>query len=413
MLLLIVFLAGLIWAAPGWGAPAWAAPVSGQGLDSQSAGGCGPFRLGQGCTVFYAADDTLALGGNNEDYWNPLTKVWFLPAANGKHGRMYFGFDDYNPQGGMNDQGIFFDGLAVSNITVPSEGKPVYNNGPLIDKAMADCSTVACVLDIFDTYDRSGTWNGQLLVGDSTGDAAIIEPLAVIRKSDWYLLATNFYQSQTKPEDAACWRFKKATEMFQAADGPSVDLFRAILDAVHQEGEAHTLYSNIYDLKQRTVYLYLFHDFEHVVTLNLDEELAKGEHVYDLPSLFPTNEVFETWAEPRRERLTARIDRQSAQDIDPALYAGYVGRYEVPAALGMPFPYVIVSSRDDKLYIGLPDDYGQPRELHPQSDTQFFYTTWENVGGFELTFVTDASGQATQMLYKTAGNPEVPLNRME
>ena len=32
------------------------------------------------------------LGGNNEDYYNPLTKVWFIPAEAGTFGRVYFGF---------------------------------------------------------------------------------------------------------------------------------------------------------------------------------------------------------------------------------------------------------------------------------------------------------------------------------
>ncbi len=68
----------------------------------------------QSCTVFYAADENVALAGNNEDWNNPLTKIWFLPPEEAKYGRVYVGFDDFSPQGGMNDQGLFFDGLAVS-----------------------------------------------------------------------------------------------------------------------------------------------------------------------------------------------------------------------------------------------------------------------------------------------------------
>src|SRR5690349_21529785 len=67
-----------------------------------------------GCTVFYAADGQTALGGNNEDFNNPHTLAWFIPASPGRFGRVYFGYDDYIPQGGLNDQGVFFDGLALS-----------------------------------------------------------------------------------------------------------------------------------------------------------------------------------------------------------------------------------------------------------------------------------------------------------
>ena len=47
------------------------------------------------CTVFYAANSEMALAGNNEDYINPLTKVWFEVAENGKYGGVYFGFDNF------------------------------------------------------------------------------------------------------------------------------------------------------------------------------------------------------------------------------------------------------------------------------------------------------------------------------
>jgi hypothetical protein len=62
---------------------------------------------GQGCTVFYAASGDLAFAGNSEDSFNPLTRAWFIPASDGRYGRVYFGYDDLSPQGGLNDQGLF------------------------------------------------------------------------------------------------------------------------------------------------------------------------------------------------------------------------------------------------------------------------------------------------------------------
>jgi hypothetical protein len=35
--------------------------------------------------------------------------------------------------------------------------------------------------------------------------------------------------------------------------------------------------------------LYFYHDFEHLVQFDLDAELAKGDHTFDVPSLFPPN----------------------------------------------------------------------------------------------------------------------------
>jgi tetratricopeptide (TPR) repeat protein len=48
-----------------------------------------------------------------------------------------------------------------------------------------------------------------------------------------------------------------------------------------------TLYSYIHDLRKGDVYIYNFHDYDHVVKLNIHEELKKGEHVVLISSLFP------------------------------------------------------------------------------------------------------------------------------
>jgi hypothetical protein len=51
--------------------------------------------------------------------------------------------------------------------------------------------------------------------------------------------------------------------------------------------------STVYDLKQKVIYLYHFHDFENVVEIHVAEELAKGERVVEMPSLFPAKPAFE------------------------------------------------------------------------------------------------------------------------
>jgi hypothetical protein len=54
-------------------------------------------------------DGQRVLVGNNEDSKIPYTRVWFVPAEKDQFGRVYFGYDNWIPQGGMNDQGLFFD----------------------------------------------------------------------------------------------------------------------------------------------------------------------------------------------------------------------------------------------------------------------------------------------------------------
>jgi len=63
------------------------------------------------------------LVGNNEDSVEPLTSVWFVPAGEDTFGLVLFGYgDDYRAQGGMNDQGLFFDFLTgEKTLAVPSK----------------------------------------------------------------------------------------------------------------------------------------------------------------------------------------------------------------------------------------------------------------------------------------------------
>jgi hypothetical protein len=109
-------------------------------------------NVDQHCTVFYAADDQVALGGNNEDGYHPvLTRIWFIPPEEGRFGMALVGFDDFsNPEGAINDQGLFYDGLAVRDTEAPlREGTRSYT-GNAIMKIMTECGTVECALRFFE-----------------------------------------------------------------------------------------------------------------------------------------------------------------------------------------------------------------------------------------------------------------------
>jgi hypothetical protein len=105
---------------------------------------------GQSCTVIYASDGTMALAGNNEDYKNPFMTISFLPAEDGKFGRIYFGHGTLYPQGGMNEKGLFFDGATAEHVEVPYDSSKLAFDGSLILKAMEECSTVEEVLELYD-----------------------------------------------------------------------------------------------------------------------------------------------------------------------------------------------------------------------------------------------------------------------
>jgi hypothetical protein len=262
------------------------------------------------CTVVYYADDETALAGNNEDFFFPYTQATFFPPEEGKHGGVYFGYQarhgvDFGAhQGGVNDHGLFFDGLATDSVPVTrSQDKESYA-GNLLKKMLEECATVEEALALFDRYDLSFMAAFQLMIGDKSGDAAIIEGDAVIRKKGDYQVATNFYQSMIDPSHASCSRYRTAVQMLRAGEGRTVDSMRDILDAVHAERDGvHTVYSNVYDLKRGLIHVYHFHDFANVVTFDLAAELAKGPHTYELASLFPENDGFLAFEEIQLARL--------------------------------------------------------------------------------------------------------------
>ncbi|MCP5052594.1 MAG: hypothetical protein GY940_35830 [bacterium] len=77
-----------------------------------------------------------------------------------------------------------------------------------------------------------------------------------------------------------------AEKILTAADRVSIDLVRSVLSATHSEYSYPTLYSNIYDLKNKKVYLYNFHNFQEVLIIDLAKELKKERKSYKIPDLF-------------------------------------------------------------------------------------------------------------------------------
>lgn len=313
----------------------------------------------------------------------------------------------------MNDRGLLFDGTAVEPIDLPhDESKPIHM-GNLILEAMEECATVECVLEMFERFSLPRV-GGQILMADNSGEAAVIEWSHVVCKSASYQIATNFRASSTEP--VTCERYLTAEAMFASAEAFTVELLRDILDAV-QNAAGGTTYSSIYDLKQRTVHVYFYHDFEHEVVFNLGEELKRGAHVYDLLDLFPRNEAFERWALPQTEAFETRKRMRTATDIDPQIYDRYVGEYEMPAEIGwLSFPPAVFSSifvvhESDRLFLSaIPEKL--PLELRSESETSFFYADLSpDIPDLEVSFVADDGGSVSQAILDFEGLGTIPFRK--
>jgi len=250
----------------------------------------------ESCTIFTASFGDTVLFGNNEDWINPNTYYWVVPPTSEDYGVVYFGFDNFWPQGGINEKGLAYDVNALPKAALnPHPELPKVKNP--FSEFLRKCSTVEEVIDRVKSHSWESAWRAQLHVADRTGDAVIISAgpdgeIAFTRKQkgNGYLVSTNFNRANPKNGRYPCWRYDTAVTMLEKIQDEgdlTADYFRSILDSVHQEGpSANTVYSNAFDLKHGIIYLYHWHQFDEVVTLNVAEEIAKA------PSPTPIRDLF-------------------------------------------------------------------------------------------------------------------------
>jgi len=259
------------------------------------------------CSMFTKTDNGYTLVGNNEDWKDPETIVWFAPAHEGKYGAVYVGFKNFFPQGGMNDQGLCFDGFATDSKPIEeSLDKPVYD-GWLNTLIMENCATIDEVIEIFEKYNLQSLETAMLMFVDSTGDAVIIEGDEYIRKEGDFQIVTNFYQSEVKEgKEEPCVRYNNVLSQISDSE-VSVKSFKKMLASVHQEGPYPTQYSNIFDPNTLKLYLYHFHNYENEVVIDVAEELGKGEHFFDIPALFPKTYAYERFVYDSKRTFANKI----------------------------------------------------------------------------------------------------------
>lgn len=242
------------------------------------------------CTGIAADTDQGTLLGCNEDWPNPYAFIKITPPETGKYGTLLFDFQTGGPPfSGINDQGLAFDLFGLPEKPLPkTPGKP-HADQRLISRIITQCATVEEAIEMMRQYNPDFLRRIQMMFVDQSGDAAIIETNEIIhRKTAGSLVVTNFRQSDPDPETYPCPRYAAVTEALKhnPADLP---LMEKLLYTTRMKDPVTTQYSTIYDLKRGIAHLYLFHDFNTRVSLNLREEIAKGKRTIALADLFPAN----------------------------------------------------------------------------------------------------------------------------
>jgi hypothetical protein len=293
----------------------------------------GSMSVVDSCTVFTASLGETVLFGNNEDVGDKNVTVWFIPTTESTYGWVCFRFRDYPiqidkfPMGGMNDQGLCFDITSIPATIRPLPGTieealqfieqdtnlpalTTFNPGTFCGRILETCATVEEVIQYIAQYDFLFYGEFQFLFADKSGDSMILCPdsdgkMKIIRKEGVYQAITNFNVLNPELGHYPCDRYENAVWMLKGIekeDDLTVDYFTSILQKTHSGG---TTYSTIYDPVENMVYMYNQHNFGWIVVFDLEEELEKGYHSYEVLPLFRTrggsiSEILKESAEQHR-----------------------------------------------------------------------------------------------------------------
>jgi len=275
------------------------------------------------CSIFTVKDEDSVFFGSNEDEGGNRrrTDIWFVPPDDDQSfGCAYVGFAENEPGGddidgiaigGINTEGLCFDSngiLPLEYVNYRNEFGPSFHYLTCWGQVLRECATVADVIEWYQTHNIGGYWGDQTHFADKTGDAVVVSPaldgsIAFTRINGSYLISTNFNVDHPGGTYYPCARYISMTTILEGiinTSSVSVESCTQVLEAVHVPSYVvypGTVYSNVYDLKQQMIYLYIHGNFDDVVVLNLSEEIAKGYHGYIINDLADSTpeELFGDW----------------------------------------------------------------------------------------------------------------------
>lgn len=232
-----------------------------------------PLRV-NACTILVLTDADRALFFNNEDWFNPATRLWFVPAGKDHLGCAYLGFDNGWAQGGLNTAGLAFDWVSGFDEKYEPDSKLRPVRGNPSERMIESCTTVEEAVAFYREYREPDFARSRILIADRTGASVVIGAqngklhFASLRQSRGFGYGRVALEQELRKSPA-----------------PTVANGVAILRACLQPGDGGTKYSNVFDLKSGDIVLFPFPGRDERVTLTLAAELAKGAHYYDIPKI--------------------------------------------------------------------------------------------------------------------------------
>lgn len=252
--------------------------------------------IADACTIFMANDGKNVWIGNNEDeLQNTKYRMWFYPAKKSSYGytiwtdlniKIKF-LNKLNPQGGLNEYGLFIDYTAIDEIPIVKDAKKKDRKKQVVTDLLKSCKTVDEAMAYLNKYNLVKLKYAQLFIGDATGNYATVTGGYIVPKTDNSFVLTNYCINKGNKE--ACHRRDVATHYLNSPTTFQINDITNILEKTTQKLPNNLIsnYSMAVNLKTSTIYLYYKNDFTTVSTLKLSEELKKGKHNKDIQNYFP------------------------------------------------------------------------------------------------------------------------------
>lgn len=262
------------------------------------------FSAGRGfaCSTYKVTVNGSTMYGINYDTWCNHPRIWFETTGCGAvfSGANYQGMNDLTPQSGMNEFGLSFGTLAAptpeNGQSSPSK-KQITSRSAYLKGILHSCKTVEEVSQYIDQYDHSSLSQDVFIYTDKSGRYLIVEPYKLtFGQENKYVLANFCPSTITDFSTIKQQRYINGTAFLKDKIDASLAFCTALSDTMHvcrkKMGDG-TLLTSIYDLNGGIVHLYFYHDYRQPVRFNLAEELKKGNHSFEIASLFPTNEEYQ------------------------------------------------------------------------------------------------------------------------
>ena len=260
------------------------------------------FNKGFSCSTYKITLGNKTIYGINYDTWFTKPKIWFETRGFGAvfTGANYQNGNDLTPQSGMNEFGLSFGTLATPT---PENGKQFLNKKQITSRSeylksiLHYCRTVEEVKAYIEQYNHSSLYKDVFIYTDKSGHYLVVEPYTLTLGYDSKYVLSNFCPSTiTDFKTIKQERFINGTAFLKNKIDTTLAFCTALSDTMHvcraRIGDG-TLLTSIMDLQKGIVYLYFYHNYKKQVQFNLKEELAKGDHSFEIPTLFDKNPEYQ------------------------------------------------------------------------------------------------------------------------